>query len=229
MQRVSEPGLAGYLDARDRSQPKKRMLSGRYFTGQVTNVNYNVTPMKVQVQADGDDAPSDGWFDLQHAHYYPRVGDQVDMVWRDEKTAQVASAKVPTGRTVSRMIRLGAVNPTGWAIIGMDSIDTFVGDGLGIADPVDSQGFIIQAPGLYEVRGRSSAAINRFAVAVYLNGNEAIRGHDVDTGGGGLNGGPVVGTIKCAPGDVVQLGVFAASIAGLEVGGNTWLEIEFKT
>lgn len=95
-----------------------------------------------------------------------------------------------------------------------------------------NNGYVSPFAGAYRVVGRVSAGSNttgyRIVSTIYVNGVEAVPGHDGQTGSSYYGGGPVIADLYLQLGDLVQLYAYtdsAASSPGTETlnGARTYL------
>lgn len=226
MQRVSPDGLADWVETWANSDAMKRQLAQRYVSATVTGVDYTSTPMQVQVQMDGDDSSSGGFHKIGANWYYPRVGDFVEMVWRDPVTAWVAWPKIQRGRSISRVYAsTGQVLGGGPNTIVMDSTQY---DGLGV---IGRNGFLIAGAGYYRINFEATGSYPaglRWMTSIYNNGIEVARGGDTTGTTNITYASGASATLYLVPGDNITGIVYVSTTYSITPGPQyTYLEIEW--
>lgn len=84
----TEAELAAWLDKREQTL-YNRLLLNRSFTGIVTAVQGIMPQWQIQVRRDGEEMSDGHWHKATVPGWTPQVGDQVDLVWRDDNVAHV--------------------------------------------------------------------------------------------------------------------------------------------
>jgi hypothetical protein len=74
-----------------------RLLLNRCFQGVITQVNLTAVPFRVKIQRVGDSNPDPTDYACPIPGYFPVVGDRVELIWRDDFTAEVLA---PLSKTI---------------------------------------------------------------------------------------------------------------------------------
>jgi hypothetical protein len=103
---TDEAELSAWADKRD-ERKYSRLLLKRVFRGAITAVDSGLAPLyKVQIQRTGEAASDQSWYSCYEAGYLPSVGDEVDLIWRDDTVAYVFQVRGPSVLMASYM-RIG--------------------------------------------------------------------------------------------------------------------------
>lgn len=88
MQQIDEAALAAYLDKYIAAR-WNRLLLNRCFQGTVQAVNLATVPFTVLIQRIGESVMDSTPYACPVPGYLPAVGDRVELIWRDNATAEV--------------------------------------------------------------------------------------------------------------------------------------------
>jgi hypothetical protein len=118
----------------------------------------------------------------------------------------------------ARVYRSAAVSPGAVNAFNAMPFDTVSYDAYGLM-ALSSTPFTCPLAGVWELRGASAMfpLASRFIVALFKNGTEVARGHDVTGTAAAGTGGPVTDLQPLAVGDTIQLQIFV-SAASVNIG-----------
>lgn len=94
---TDEGQLDAYLETWFARRFAKR--NNPWFRGVVSRITRSSPPYQVQVIRNGESRPDGGAYAVAAGNYVPHVGDDVDLMWRDEASAYVMAPQIGAART----------------------------------------------------------------------------------------------------------------------------------
>lgn len=222
MQKITEAGLDAFSATREQRSFPHRLIAP-CFWGKVTNVQGAAGTFQVQVQRNGDTKPDGGWYPVVTNGMVPVIGDQVEIQWRDERTAYAVSHVQGTPRVADqhqvrvRLYWTGSFTlSAGWNYIGYNNTDSVTGDPSGMRSGGD---IIVPLAGDYLVVVKAGASSGGPADGIYLNGGEVRTGY----------GGQCIDVLhRLKKGDKIQGYIFVGTGGGsLDSGADlNWITVQ---
>jgi hypothetical protein len=219
MQKITETGLAAYQDKIDRRKYPHRLVNS-FMWGKVTDVQGGAGTYQVQIVRTGEQTADGGWYPVQTNGIVPAIGDQVELQWRDEKTAWVTSLVQATPR-VADMHNIKAKSAwsgsftlsSGWTSVTFNG-SLYDPSGMGTAS------FTVAIPGFYLcIVHNGVASTTGCAAAIYVNGVEATLGTFASDASGDTHS-TAVDVLHFSKGDVMTGWIFANAGAALASGAD---------
>jgi hypothetical protein len=92
---TDEAQFSAWADKRD-ERKYGRLLLNRVFRAVITDVDRSLAPLyQVQIRRTGENTPDGAWYPSYEAGYQPSLGDEVDLMWRDDTVAYVIQPRGP--------------------------------------------------------------------------------------------------------------------------------------
>lgn len=112
---IDQGGAFATMDKRDEKK-YSRLLLNKVFRAKITAIDTTKDPRWIQVQRNGEDSPDPNWYvAAAPGGYTPQVGDEIDLIWRDDVTAHILAVLRPAEGSSLKGMQLFAY---GTAVVG---------------------------------------------------------------------------------------------------------------